>query len=281
MKKRNNTKTILITGTSSGIGRETAVRLAKEGHKVFACVRKKVDKQELEKLNSNIIGVYMDITSPASIDKAFWFILKQTDKIDVLINNAGIVVAGPVEILDVKKLKEQFDVNTFGAISVTQKFLSLLRGGKIINISSMASFGIFPYISAYCASKRALDIFFNSFALENKDNIKVISIKPASIKTPIWKKSVKSAHKNFEEINEKVKEKYENELSHIERNALKNNKTGIEIYKVVDKILEVINKKNPKSTYNVGYKATLVDLFSRLPQWLINLIIKINLNFIK
>ena len=174
--KKNKFKTILITGSSSGIGRETAIRLAKAGHKVFAGVRRKVDKQELEKLNPNITGVYIDITNPASIDKAFWFVLKNTKKLDVLINNAGIVIAGPVELLDIKKLKEQFDVNTFGAIAVTQKFLPLLKDGKVINISSMASHGLFPYISPYCASKRALDILFNSFALENKDNIKVISI---------------------------------------------------------------------------------------------------------
>lgn len=280
MNKKNN-KTILITGTSSGIGRETAIRLAKDGHKVFAGVRRKVDKQELEKLNPNIIGVYIDITNPASIDKAFWFVLKNTDKLDVLINNAGTVVAGPVELLDTKKLKEQFEVNTFGAVAVTQKFMSLLKNGKVINISSMASYGIFPYISAYCASKRALDILFNSFALENKDKIKVISIKPAAIKTPIWNKSIKKAHESFEAINDAAKEKYFNELVYLEKNAHSNNTKGIEIYKVVDKIIEVIKKKNPKSSYNVGFKATLVDLFSKLPQCIINLIIKLKLKNMK
>lgn len=279
--KKNKTKVILITGTSSGIGRETAVRLAKEGHKVFAGVRRKVDKQELEKLNQNITGVYIDITNAASIDKAFWFVLKNTKKLDVLINNAGIVVAGPVELLDVKKLREQFDVNTFGAIAVTQKFMPLLKDGKIINISSMASHGIFPYISPYCASKRAMDILFNSFALENKDNIKVVSIKPASIKTPIWNKSIKKAHENMENINDAAKAKYYKELSFLERNAFENNEKGIEIYKVVDKILEVIKKKNPKSTYNVGVKANLFDLFNKLPSWIINLVIRIKLKSIK
>lgn len=279
--KNNKNKVILITGTSSGIGRETAVRLAKEGHKVFAGVRRKVDKQELEKLNSNITGVYIDITNPASIDKAFWFVLKNTKKLDVLINNAGIVMAGPVELLELKKLKEQFDVNTFGAIAVTQKFLPLLKDGKIINISSMASYGIFPFISPYCASKRAMDILFNSFALENKDNIKVISIKPAAIKTPIWNKSIKKAHENLETINDAAKSKYFKEMSFLERNAFENNTKGIEIYKVVDKILEVINKKNPKSTYNVGFKANLVEFFSKLPQWFINFIIKIKLKNVK
>ena len=202
MKK--TAKTILITGTSTGIGRETALRLAKAGHRVFAGVRRKIDKDELEKLNPNIKGVYLDITNPSSIDKAFWFIIKNTDKIDVLINNAGIAVAGPVELLPVKKIKEQFDVNVFGTLNVTQKFFPILNGGLIINISSLASTGIFPYIAPYCASKRALDILFNCLMLENKDNIKVVSVKPAVIKTPIWDKSIKKAQDVFSEFNEKL-----------------------------------------------------------------------------
>lgn len=270
-------KTILITGASSGIGRETAIRLAKEGHKVFAGIRRKVDKIEIEKLSKNIQGVYLDVANQSSIDKAFWFVMKNTDKIDVLINNAGIVVAGPVEFLDIKKLKEQFDVNTFGALLVVQKFLPLLNNGRIINISSMASTGIFPFISPYCASKRALDILFNSFAVENKNNIKVISVKPAAIKTPIWNKSVKSTRESIENINEIAKEKYLKELFFLEKNALENNNKGIEIYVVVDKIIEIINAKNPKSTYNVGIQAVLADVISKFPQDFINRLIKFRL----
>ena len=101
MKKQ---RTILITGASSGIGRQIAKTLAEKGHKVFAGVRKKSDKIQLEKLNKNITGVYIDVTKSSSIDKAFWFIIKNTDKIDVLINSAGIAVAGPVEGLTVENI---------------------------------------------------------------------------------------------------------------------------------------------------------------------------------
>ena len=265
---------ILITGASSGIGRETAIRLAKEGHKVFAGIRRKVDKIEIEKLNSNIKGVYLDISNQSSIDKAFWYIMKNTDKIDVLINNAGIVVAGPIEFINIKRLKEQFDINTFGAIAVTQKFLPLLNNGKIINISSMASTGLFPFISPYCASKRAMDILFNSFALENKNNIKVISIKPAAIKTPIWNKSVKATKDSMNSLNEIAKEKYAKELTFLEKNALENNKKGIDTYIVVDKIIQVIRTDNPKSSYCVGSKAILADFLSKFSQDFTNKLIK-------
>ena len=279
MKK--TAKTILITGTSTGIGRETALRLAKAGHRVFAGVRRKIDKDELEKLNPNIKGVYLDITNPSSIDKAFWFIIKNTDKIDVLINNAGIAVAGPVELLPVKKIKEQFDVNVFGTLNVTQKFFPILNGGLIINISSLASTGIFPYIAPYCASKRALDILFNCLMLENKDNIKVVSVKPAVIKTPIWDKSIKKAQDVFSEFNEASRKKYDKELNYMAVHSEKNNTRGLEPYCVVSVIEKIINSKNPKPSYNVGFISSLADFVSRLPQEIINEIIKLKLNKIK
>lgn len=275
MKKE--TKVIFITGASSGIGRETAFKLAKLGHKVFAGVRRKIDKSEIEKLSPNITGVYIDVTNPSSIDKAFWFIIKHTDKIDVLINNAGIVVVAPVEFLSVKKLKEQFDVNTFGAIAVTQKFIPFLKNGMIINISSMAATGLFPFISPYCASKRALDILFNSFLLENKDNIKVVSIKPAAIKTPIWNKSVKKAKEYFSELNENAQSKYSQELAFLEKNALENNQKGIQISKVVSLVIKVINLKNPKPSYCVGKSAVIADMISRLPLSFINFLVRLKL----
>lgn len=276
--KNKKSKVIFITGASSGIGREVAIKLAKEGYKVFAGVRRKIDKNEIESLNNNIIGVYVDVTNQSSIDKAFWFIIKHTDKIDVLINNAGIVVAGPVEFLCIKKLKEQFDVNTFGAVAVAQKFLPFLKNGLIINISSMASTGIFPFISAYCASKRALDILFNSLLLENKDNIKVVSVKPAAICTPIWKKSVDKTKELFSELNENDLIKYEKEMNYLERNALENNMKGIDSSYVVNTILKIINSKNPKLSYNVGFLSYLADFVSRLPLSVVNYLVKVKLN---
>ncbi len=274
MKKN---KTIFITGTSSGIGRETALKLAKKGYKVFAGVRRKADKIQIENLNDNITGVYIDVTSLSSIDKAFWFVCKNTENIDVLINNAGIAVASPVECIDITKLKEQFDVNTFGAVSVVQKFMPLLSNAKIINISSMAAYGLFPYVGAYCASKRALDILFNSFALENKSNIKVISVKPACIKTPIWNKSVERAKEAYEAFNQTCKDKYTKELLFMEQNALKNTTNSIDVIKVVNTIEKIIESKNPKPSYNVGFTAYLAEFASKLPLKFVNNLIKYKL----
>ena len=279
MKK--NPQTILITGASSGLGRETAIRLAGEGHKVFAGVRRKIDKEEIERLSKNITGVYIDSTNHASIDKAYWFILKHTEKLDILINNAGIAIGSPVEFIDLKKLKEQFDINTFGAVAVTQKFLPMLKNGKIINISSMAASGIFPFVSAYCASKRALDILFNSLMLENKDNIKVISVKPSSVKTPIWNKSVKAARACYDELNDEAKNKYAKEMLMLSEKALENNEKALEPFVIVDKIVKIVNAKNPKPSYNVGLQAIAADFLSKLPLGLTNSIVKAGLKLKK
>lgn len=132
---------------------------------------------------SNILYRYENRTT---IVDAANFIKSKTDKVDILINVAGNVVAGPVETLDTDRLRDQFEVNTFSHIEFMQALLPILDNGRIINISSMSSFGHFPFISPYCASKRALDIFFNAFAIENNRNIKVVSIKPGVIATPIW-----------------------------------------------------------------------------------------------
>ena len=273
----NQNKTIFITGASSGIGRDIAYSLAKLGYKVFAGVRRKVDKQELESLNQNIVGVYIDVTNQASIEKAFWFVMKNANKVDVLINNAGIVCAGPVACIPISKVKEQFDVNTFGPIMVTQRFIPLLHGSKVINISSMAASGIFPYISMYCASKRALDIIFSSFFLENKDNIKVISVKPSSIKTPIWKKSAIKAKETLADFSDVNKQKYEEVMLALEKNAINNSIYGIEPRKVTDIIIKIIKSKHPKISYDVGVQAHVASFFSKLPQCIVNAIVKLKL----
>ena len=165
-------KYVLITGASSGLGKATAQALAQKGFKVFAGIRKPQDKELLEQLHSGIIPVFIDVTNDDSVNCAFEKIKSMTDNLFALVNNAGIALAGPVEYIPVDILKKQFEVNVFGAIRTAQKALPLMKNledCRIVNISSMASYGIFPFISPYCVSKRALDMFFNSLILESKN----------------------------------------------------------------------------------------------------------------
>ena len=155
---------------------------------------------------------------------------------------------------------------------MAQGLVEKLENGKIINISSMASFGIFPFISPYCASKKCLDMFFNSFLIENKKNIKVISIKPGVITTPLWEKSIKE---NIEVMN--LCEGYEKEMEFIANNARKNEKKGLCVDNVINLILKVDKLKNPKLSYTVGKDAFGAYLVSKLPQNIINKLVKFGL----
>lgn len=262
-------KNIIITGSTSGLGKELVKLFAQsDDWHVFAGYR---NENLIVPLN-NVEYFYIDMQNRDSIAQAAEVIKSKVDKIDVLINAAGIVAAGPVEFLDTDRLREQFDVNTFSHIEFTQKLLPLLEDGRIVNISSMSSFGHFPFISPYCASKRALDIFFNAFAIENHKNIRVISIKPGVISTPIWKKSVESNEKTLNNC-----EGYEKELDFIRSNALKNSDKGLQVEKAALAIKKIIEKKNPKSSYTLGRDAKFAHILSYLPQDVINKLVKLGL----
>lgn len=264
-----NKKTAVITGATSGIGKLLVFSFAKEGYTVFAGYRKDDLKEELSNISEAVIPFYIDMSRKETILDAVNFISERVEHIDILINAAGCVVAGAVECLDTAKIRVQFDVNTFSHIELTQGLIPKMVNSKIINISSMASFGIFPFISPYCASKRALDILFNSMQLELKNKgIKIISIKPGVVKTPLWDKSIEL---NKESLNES--EKYKREFEFLAKNAQKNNHKGLEPQVVVDLIMKVKNLKSPKPSYTIGRDAKFAEVLSHLPQSFINSII--------
>ncbi len=258
-------KIIVITGATSGLGKELVKVFSKAGYKVFAGYR----NEHLIVQMDNVEYFYIDMTKRATISAAANFIKSKVNKIDLLINAAGSVVAGPVEYLDIDKLKEQFEVNTFSHLEFSQNLLSLLDGGRIINISSMSSFGHFPFISPYCASKRALDIFFNALLLETHKNIKVISVKPGVISTPIWKKSVES---NINALSNCIE--YEKELEFLKNNALSNTSKGLPVNKAAELIKHISELKNPKVSYTLGKDAKFAQILSLLPQDLINKLVR-------
>ncbi len=261
-------KVYVITGSTSGIGKELVKLFAQDiTNIIFAGYR---DKVKLERQRpKNVIYFPIDMTDRNSIIKAAEFIKSKTRKINTLINVAGCVTAGPIEQINTDRLRNQFEVNTFSHIEFTQNLVELLNNGKIINISSMASFGQFPFISPYCASKHALDIFFNAFALENHRNIQVISIKPGVIATPLWQKSVDINQEYFEDCSD-----YDKELNFMKENALKNGSRGLKVETVAKFIHWVDSNKHNLSSYVIGWDALAAQILSVLPQDLINLIIK-------
>ena len=266
----NEKRTVVITGATSGIGKRlTETYAINEDCTVFAGYRNPEHRKELESISSNVIPFNIDMEKPSLIDWAAISIKKRASKVDLLINAAGCVMAGPMEVMPAEKLKKQFDVNTFSHLRFTQKLMEILQGGKVINISSMASFGIFPFVAPYCASKRALDILFTALEIESNYKVKVISIKPGVIATPLWEKSIKNNQDSIVGAKD-----YEKQMTYVAGNAERNGTRGLSPDKVVEVILKADRAKNPKPSYTVGKDAFVAELVSRLPQCLINKIIE-------
>ena len=271
-------KNILITGTSSGIGFCCAKLFADFGHTVFAGVRAENDFEKLQNLSTNIKPIFLDVLDDNSINSAVKELKNRNIELEVILNNAGAVIAQPIECINIDDLRYQFEINTIAPVKIAQAFMPLMKSGKIINISSMSSSGIFPYIAPYCASKRALDILFNSMSIElkNKD-IKIVSIKPGSIKTPIWNKSIVNNQKSLDKLSVEFKKKYEKDLVFLAQNAESNNYNAIEPIKVAKKILRIIQDKKVKSSYCIGLDSHFACLIGKLPQDMLNSIIKFQL----
>lgn len=258
-------KTYVITGATSGIGKALLKRLVRD-NTVFAGYRNEKYVSELEEIGA--IPFFIDMQKRETIAQAAAYIKSKTDKIDTLVNVAGGVVAGVMEQLPIDRIREQFELNTFSHLDFTQRLLPLL--GRVINISSMASFGIFPFVAPYCASKRALDILFNTIALES--GLEVISIKPGVIATPLWEKAIDMNKSSIKDCNG-----YENEMKYMVANASRNGVKGLNVEKVVNLIIKVDGLKNPKPSYTVGRDAKFAEIVSRLPFSLQNKLIKFGL----
>ena len=186
------TKTILITGTSSGIGRATALYFAERGWNVAATMRDPL-KADAALTHPKISLFALDVTDAASIAKAIDDTLKRYKKIDVLLNNAGYGLFGPLEAIEGQQMQQQFATNVFGVIGVTQQILPVMRAagqGLIINISSIIGRMSLPYTSSYIATKFAVEGLSESLRYELEPfGIRIKVIEPGSINTEFGKGS--------------------------------------------------------------------------------------------
>jgi len=268
-----NSKVFLITGSSTGIGEASAISLAKKGHKVFAGVRKKDDGGLLvSKAGDNIIPVILDVTSAESIEAAHQFISnKITDLkrqgLDGLVNNAGIVISGPLEFLRIEALRLQFEVNVTGVLAVTQKFLPLIRvaTGRIVNMGSLSGLLAVPFVGPYSASKFALRGLTDSLRIELSPwKIRVSLIEPGPIATPIWEKSKKTATDLFKDLSSDFDKYYKEILDRfkivLEREA--GNAVSVEV--VVKAVEHALEASSPRLYYPVGRGARVQSALSHL-----------------
>jgi len=193
-------KTVLITGTSSGLGKTAAKYFAKHGWNVVATMRSPEQEKDLVGL-SDVLVTRLDVVDRPSIESAIEAGIARFGKVDALINNAGFGLYGVFESISREKVQQQFDINVFGVMDVTRAILPHFRknkGGLIINVSSGAGVFTLPMLSLYCASKFALEGFSESLSYElASQNIIIKIVEPGGvISTNFGKRSGEEAAQN-------------------------------------------------------------------------------------
>lgn len=259
-------KVILVTGASSGMGKDGALRLIREGHIVYGAARRLGQMQALADAGGHVIE--LDVTSQDSIKAAVARILDEQGRIDVLWNNAGYSVAGAVEDVSYDDAKRQFEVNLFGMAEVTKAVLPQMckqSSGTIVNTSSVGGKVFTPLNAWYHASKFALEGWSDCLRIELEPfNINVVVLEPGGVKTefgstmyePLRERSRGGAYAAY---TAKIVKAYENYYSPTN--------TSLAPPSVIsDTVVRIIDSKRPRTRYAAGYMAKTA-LFMR---WLLS-----------
>lgn len=251
-------KIALVTGSSSGIGFETVLALAKEGYHVYASMRDTKKSQEIlemaKKENLSISVIALDVDKPESIKAAVSQIMSEKQRIDVLVNNAGYGIFGCLEDLTINELKDQFETNFFAIARLIQEIAPIMRkqqSGTIVNISSVAGRIGFPASPAYISSKFALEGLSECLRYElTPFGVNTIIIEPGVIKTNFLSsmKMPKNAKSDspYADITHKV-------VAGIKMMA----EMGTPPKEVADVIIKALKEKNPLPRYPVGNDAIM------------------------
>ncbi len=271
IKKRtmkNQKGTILITGASSGIGYETALHLDMQGYNVYAGYRKIEDGFELTKQAVNgLISAKMDVTDLASIQEVYEQIVSEFKHGPFyLINNAGLSVNGPLEMLGFDDIKKMIDVNLTGLLTVTKVFLPLIRKtkGRIINISSGHGLMAIPDKSVYSASKFGVQAVSDSLRVELRPfDVQVSSIVVGKVDTKVLGKIEDDRQKMISTTDPDLYNQYKTLVEFFDKEV----KTipGIEAIEVAKVIHQALSDKNPKDKYLVGPGAKKMSVLGKFP----------------
>ena len=269
--KSNSLNTLLITGASTGIGRACALHMTSLDWRVFAGVRKETDGEALRAAASpNLTPVFLDVTDSKSISSAAGIVAEAVgpDGLSGLVNNAGIPLGGPIEFLDLDRVRAQFEVNVFGVLAVTQAFLPLLRlgRGRIVNISSISGLVAAPFVSPYSASKFALEAFSDSLRLEvRRWGIHVSVVEPGAIATPIWDKAGSVVADLVSEASPETLELYGSAIQSMRGRFAPH---GIPAEQAARVVARALTDGKPRARYPVGLEGRIATLFRRLPDGL-------------
>ncbi|AHC23359.1 MULTISPECIES: SDR family NAD(P)-dependent oxidoreductase [Mycobacteriaceae] len=259
--------TVLVTGAGRGIGRVIAEQLAVAGWDVIAGVRNTVDGAMLTATHpQRISSVILDITDAehiAALDAAL------PARLDAVVNNAGIVVAGPVETVTADQWRKQLEVNVIGQLAVTQAVLPRLRGsqGRVLFISSVNGRLSTPMVGAYAASKFALEAAADALRMELRPwSIPVVLIEPAQTDTDMWRRAPVMVDDAEAALSPEHRALYARHISGMRKSIPVSQRMAVNPKRVAGVVIKALTEKRPRARYAVGAGPKLqLALLTRLP----------------
>jgi NAD(P)-dependent dehydrogenase (short-subunit alcohol dehydrogenase family) len=252
----------LVTGASSGIGLASAVRLTNAGWRVFGGARTEADASMLRA--RGVEPLELDVTDPAHIAAAAAAV---GSELHGLVDNAGIAVAAPLELVPLDELRRQLEVNVVAQVAVLQAVLPALRQthGRVVLMGSIGGRSALPFLGPYAASKHALEAFADVLRVELAPwGIAVAIVEPASVKTAIWTKGAAHAEELRAGIGSEAASLYDERLERFRAVALKRG-PGIHPDVVARAVEDALTASRPKARYVVGRDAHLRAWIERLP----------------
>jgi NAD(P)-dependent dehydrogenase (short-subunit alcohol dehydrogenase family) len=259
--------TVVITGTSTGIGRATALRLARAGFDVLAGVRREEDGAALRTAAERIEPVIVDVTNADQVAGLARRV--GGGPLAGLVNNAGIAVAGPLEGVPVDEIRRQYEVNVFGPLAVTQALIEPLRAGRgrIVNIGSIGGRLNTPFVGPYSSSKAAVRSLSASLRRELRPwKIEVVLVEPGALDTPIWRKGEEDAEDTIGALPERVRSLYARQLDALAKNVRKIAAGATPPEAAAEAVEHALTARRPRTLYTVGREAHIQGtLHSLLP----------------
>ena len=277
---------VVVTGASTGIGAACALDCVSRGMTVFAGVRDpRAGEALVAKAGPSLIPILLDVTDEPSIARSLDVVQRVVGKAGLggLVNNAGIVVGSPLEVIPLAQLRTQLEVNVIGQIAVTQAFLPLLRlgHGRIVNMGSIAGRGTIPLLGPYSASKYALEALTDALRMELQPwGIQVSIIEPGAIATPIWEKSGKAAQELEALAGDEAKALYGDAVNRVREAVAKSAERAISPDAVVRAVHHALTATCPNTRYLVGNDAKLrAWMVKWLPDRMQDILLTLALNY--
>jgi NAD(P)-dependent dehydrogenase (short-subunit alcohol dehydrogenase family) len=245
--------TVLVTGAARGIGRASALRLAAAGWDVVAGVRRLEDGEALARESgARIVPVQVDVTDPdqvAALPEAL------PPRVEGVVNNAGIVVGGPVEGVPLDELRKQLEVNVVGQVAVTQALMSQVRAarGRIVFISSLSGRVATPMTGAYNASKFALEGLADALRMEVRPwGVRVVLVEPAQVDTAIWQEAEQSLDEAVAGLSPVQRELYRKHIEGWRASIPVSQRMAVPVDAVAATVEKALTARRPKPRYVVG-----------------------------